>query len=123
MAGFIEAMGLPWLKATVPEVTDPKTAHDTVTYRMQQTIGELFERGKTALPPRVPTIVIAAGLPWFGSADADRAWRRSHEELARQATPGDLVAAERSKHDVPECEPELIVTALRRMLRRVSEGR
>jgi len=34
MAGFIEAMGLPWLKATVPEVTDPKTPNDTVTYRM-----------------------------------------------------------------------------------------
>lgn len=121
--GFIEAMGLPWLKATVPEVPDPKTPRDTVTYRMQQTIGELFERGKAALPPRVPTIVITAGLPWFGLADADRAWRRSHEELARQATRGELVVAERSKHDVPGSEPELIVTVLRRMLRQVPEGR
>jgi pimeloyl-ACP methyl ester carboxylesterase len=120
---FIEAMGLPWLKATAPEVPDPKTPQDTVTYRMQQTIGELFERGKAALPPRVPTIVITAGVPWFGSAGPDRAWRRSHEQLAQEATAGELVVAERSKHDIPGTEPEIIVNAVNRMLGRVRTPR
>jgi pimeloyl-ACP methyl ester carboxylesterase len=119
---FIEAMGLAWLQATVPEVIDPKTAQDTVTWRMQRTIGELFERGKAALPPRVPTIVITAGLPWFGSAAPDRAWRQSHEQLARQAVSGELVVAERSQHDVPGSEPDVIVAALKRMLGRVASA-
>lgn len=114
---FIAAMGLPWLKATVPPVTDPRTGRDTVVYRMQRTIDALFERARDAAAAiRVPAIVITAGVPWYGSAEADAAWRRSHEQLAGRAARGELVVATRSRHDVPGTEPEVVVDAVRRLL-------
>ena len=114
---FIEAMGLDWLQHTVPPVTDPKTRRDTVTYRITHTIDELFERGRTAVATiRVPTIVVTAGVPWWGSAAADSAWRRSHEQLVGWAPRGELIVAEQSKHDVPGTEPAVVVTAVTEML-------
>jgi pimeloyl-ACP methyl ester carboxylesterase len=113
---FIEAMGLPWLRGTAPVVDNPASVRDTVVFRMQRNIEDLFERGRTTPPAAVPTIVITAGIPWWGSAGADLAWRQSHETLARRALRNELVVAVKSRHGIPGTEPEVVVAALVRML-------
>jgi pimeloyl-ACP methyl ester carboxylesterase len=118
-AGFIHAIGLPWLRHTVPDITSPTTARDTVTYRITHTIAELAERGTAAEAKiGVPAVVITAGIPWWGSNEADRDWRASHATLAERASPGELVVATRSRHDVPSTDPALIVDAVERTLER-----
>jgi pimeloyl-ACP methyl ester carboxylesterase len=120
---FIETMGLAWLNGTVPEVTNPASARDTVVFRMRRTIEDLFERGRGTPPAAVPTIVITAGIPWWGSAGAEGAWRQSHETLARRASRNELVVAAKSRHGIPGTEPEVVVGAVARMVAMVSTDR
>jgi len=120
-AEFITTMGLPWLRSTVPVITAPTMAHDTVVYRMEQTIAELYERGKASERRiGVPAVVITAGVPWWGSPAPEHAWRSSHETLAERASPGELVVATHSRHDVSATDPEAIVAAVERILQRVA---
>ena len=123
-AGFIHAIGLPWLRKTVPDITNPTTAQDTVTYRITHSIAELAERGTAAEAKiGVPAVVITAGIPWWGSDEADRDWRTSHETLAKRAFPGELVVATHSRHDVPSTDPAMIVAAIERTLERARPNR
>lgn len=118
---FITAMGLPWLKATAATVTDPRTARDSVTWRMQRTIGDLYGETRTASEAiRVPVIVITAGIPWWGSPDPEDAWRRSHERLVQRTAAGELVVAPASRHAVPSTDPEVVVAAIARMVDRTT---
>jgi pimeloyl-ACP methyl ester carboxylesterase len=63
-------------------------------------------------------VVITAGRPFWGKPDIDSAWRRSHEALAAAREQRRLVVAEGSDHGVPEQRPELIVVAVRELLKR-----
>lgn len=117
---FIEVMGLPWLKATSPTVTNPATARDSVIWRMQQTIGDLFTAaGAASERISVPAIVITAGIPWWGSPEPEAAWRRSHERLAERSAAGELVVAPNSQHAVPRAAPDVVVDAIVRLLDRI----
>jgi pimeloyl-ACP methyl ester carboxylesterase len=65
-------------------------------------------------------IILTAGQPWWGSEEIDRVWRRSHEVMAGRSPNRELVVARGSDHDVPEERPELIVTAVKRLLARMN---
>jgi hypothetical protein len=54
---------------------------------------------------RQPMIVITAGKPWWGRAEIDSAWRRSHTDLVAAGVRRRLVVAEDSDHSVPEDQP------------------
>ncbi|MHB1327267.1 MAG: alpha/beta fold hydrolase [Gemmatimonadales bacterium] len=119
---FIEAVTMAWLSTTVPDIADPKTPREVTVIRMKETMPAFADSASRALAAvRAPTIVITAGILWFGRAAIDSAWRQSHESLARGANR-ELVVATQSKHGIPESEPDLIVSAIERMLSRVGAG-
>ena len=116
---FVNAMGLDWMQATVPDITEPTTPFDHVVVRMKTTFGELVHRTADGLPSiDVPIIVITAGRLWWDDPTADAAWRQSHEALAA-ASHRELVVATESEHDIPGSEPELVVNAIQRVLERI----
>jgi hypothetical protein len=75
--------------------------------------GLLGEVGATEPTLRQPIVIVTAGRPWWGRADADQAWRQSHADMAAVSPRRRLVVAERSQHDIPRQEPEMIVAALK----------
>lgn len=116
---FVSTMGLDWIQATVPDISDPTTPLEHVVVRMKTTFGELVRRTADGLPSiDVPLIVVTAGRPWWDDPTADAAWRHSHEEFAT-GSRRELVVATDSEHDIPNTEPSLVVEAIQRLLGRI----
>jgi hypothetical protein len=61
---------------------------------------------------RIPMGVVTAGEQWWGKPAIDRAWRASHEAIARAAPHRNLTVAGGSHHDIPEENPGAIVQAV-----------
>ena len=109
---FVAAVGLGWVQATVPDIADPATPREHVIVRMKATFSELLDRTAAGLPAvHAPMVVITAGEPWWDDEQADAAWRRSHEELAKGADRR-LVVATGCAHDIPGERPGLVVNAV-----------
>jgi pimeloyl-ACP methyl ester carboxylesterase len=116
---FIEATG-DFIYSTVPKIPRPSTNRERAVVRMVATFPALIQRVARLEPGlRQPMVVIAAGKPWWGREDIDRAWRRSHEALAAAGERRRLVVAEGSDHGVPEERPEVIVASVREVLKLV----
>jgi pimeloyl-ACP methyl ester carboxylesterase len=99
----------------------PKPANDRerTTNRVIATFPGLIHEVERLEPSlKQPMVVIAAGKPWWGRADIDSAWRRSHEALASAGARRRLVIAEGSDHGVPEERPDVIITAVEDLLGR-----
>jgi pimeloyl-ACP methyl ester carboxylesterase len=114
---FIRRVTLEWLNTTAPDIANPTSARDTVIVRMKRTIGELTagaEPGMTSL--EIPIVVVTAGIPWWGDAGKDQAWRASHETIAGAKPNRRLLIAAQSRHGIPDTEPERIVEAVRLLL-------
>ena len=110
---FIDKVTLAWLNTTVPDFPDPKTPQEIVTSRLKSTMPAFADSARRTLPSiRVPMVVITAGVPWFGKPPIDSAWRESHEALVAGGKPREFVIAAKSKHDIPDTEPEVIVGAI-----------
>jgi pimeloyl-ACP methyl ester carboxylesterase len=116
---FIEATG-DFIYSTVPKIPRPSTNRERAVVRMVATFPALIQRVARLEPGlRQPMVVIAAGKPWWGREDIDRAWRKSHEALAAAGERRRLVVAEGSDHGVPEERPEVIVASVREVLKLV----
>jgi len=114
--GFVDATG-DFVHSTVPQITDPANDHERALARLVRTF-DAFVGVVAAEEPAidVPTAVLTAGRPWWGPADAEAAWRASHEAMAAAAPNRWLVVAEGSGHDIPGARPDAIVDAAVRLL-------
>ena len=54
-------------------------------------------------------VVITAGTPWWGKPEIERAWRASHEAIAKAGPDRRLVVAEGARHLIPKERPEVVV--------------
>jgi pimeloyl-ACP methyl ester carboxylesterase len=116
-ADFIRRVTLSWLNTTVPDIVTPSSARDTVIIRMKRSIEGLAATTEPALASLdIPIVVISAGISWWGEADKETAWRASHETIAGMKPNRRLLIATRSRHDIPETEPDRIIDALRLLL-------
>jgi pimeloyl-ACP methyl ester carboxylesterase len=71
--------------------------------------------------PNIPLIVIARGRAdsWprgYPAADLERVWRELQADLAARAPQGTLLIAERSDHNIPGSQPEIVIDATRRVV-------
>jgi pimeloyl-ACP methyl ester carboxylesterase len=67
--------------------------------------------------PDVPVRIITSGLPWWNTPEEDRAWRQAHEQIAASIPGAELIVAEESDHMIPEKQPEIILSALKEVIR------
>jgi pimeloyl-ACP methyl ester carboxylesterase len=70
----------------------------------------------------VPLIVIAEGRENPSATDAEireaRVWRELQSDLSRRSPRGSLVIAEQSGHNIQNDQPDLVVNAIRQLVRR-----
>jgi pimeloyl-ACP methyl ester carboxylesterase len=113
---FIKATG-DFIFSTVPKLPNPSTDRERTINRMVASFPGLIQEVEQLEPSlRQPMVVITAGKPWWGRADIDSAWRRSHQALASARARRHLVVAEGSDHGVPEERPDVIITAVEELL-------
>ena len=67
--------------------------------------------------PDVPVRIITSGQPWWNTPEEDRAWRQAHEQMAASIPGAELIVAEESDHLIPEKQPEIIVEAVKDVMR------
>lgn len=119
-AGFVDAVGMDWVQATVPDIAEPETDRERVIVRMRRTFPGLVAGLRAgSLAPETPVTVLTAGVGWWGSEEADRAWRTSHERLVTSHAGARLVVADSSRHDIPGTQPELVLVAIEDVVARV----
>jgi pimeloyl-ACP methyl ester carboxylesterase len=72
-------------------------------------------RGTTI--PKVPVRIITSGQPWWLTPQEDRAWRQAHEQMAASIPGAELIVAKESDHLIPEKQPEIIIEAVKDVIR------
>ena len=114
---FVGATG-DFLDSTVPHIEHPATAKDSAVARLVSTFDQLAadpEASDSGLA--MPVVIVTAGDAWWGKPDIDRAWRASHDAIAKGGPRRRLVVADGSKHDVPAKRPDTSCTLCWRSLR------
>ena len=109
---FVRATG-DFLDSTVPHIEHPATAKDSAVARLVSTFDQLAadpEASDSGLT--MPVVIVTAGDAWWGKPDIDRAWRASHDAIAKGGPGRRLVVADGSNHDVPEKRPDTILDAV-----------
>jgi pimeloyl-ACP methyl ester carboxylesterase len=71
----------------------------------------------TTIPQGIPVHILTAGQPWWGTPVEDAAWRKAHEQMANSIPGAVLIVAEESDHLIPEKQPEVILDALKEVIR------
>ena len=115
---FVRATG-DFLDSTVPHIEHPANAKDSAVARLVSTFDQLAadpESGDGGLT--IPMVIVTAGDAWWGKPEIDRAWRASHEAIARGGPHRRLVVATGSNHDVPAKRPDTILDAVVALARR-----
>ena len=65
----------------------------------------------------LPIAVITHGLPFPGSYGVlEKYWRTGQEQLAALSTNSTLIVAQKSYHDIPLTEPELVLETIRKVV-------
>jgi hypothetical protein len=77
--------------------------------------------------PNLPTVVIARGRadPWprgYPEAALERVWRELQQDLASRSPQGTLLIADKSDHNIPGMQPEIVIDATRRVVAAVRGG-
>ena len=113
---FVERTG-DFVFSTAPRIEHPSTIRERAVVRLTNGFRGLLG-AVAAIEPTLPQpiVIVTAGRPWWGRADADQEWRQSHTDMAAASPRRRLILAERSQHDVPRQEPETIVAALELLL-------
>ena len=120
---FIQRVTLAWLNGTVPDIANPASAVDTVIVRMKRTIAALVTAAEPGLAGlEMPMVVLTAGVPWWGNAERDAAWRASHETIAGMKSNRRLLIATQSRHGIPSTEPGRVIDAIRLLLTLIPEA-
>jgi pimeloyl-ACP methyl ester carboxylesterase len=77
---------------------------------------------KTTVPQNIPVRIITAGDPWWKTPQEDRAWRAAHEQMAAAIPGAVLIVAERCDHMIPDKQPEIIIRAVREVIKERKES-
>jgi pimeloyl-ACP methyl ester carboxylesterase len=72
---------------------------------------------KTTIPRDVPVWIITSGEPWWLTPEEDQAWRKAHEQMAASIPGAVLQIAEGCDHLIPEKQPEIIIKAMKEVIR------
>jgi pimeloyl-ACP methyl ester carboxylesterase len=123
-AEFVDLLGVEYIDKhpffTFPEFdSDELTKNQHGGMRMLAVgVGPKAEimRG-TTLPKDIPVRIITAGIPWWQTPEEDRAWRTAHEQMAASIPGAVLIVADESDHLVPEKQPDLIVQAVKEVIK------
>ena len=100
------------------------TKHLSSTAKMLVAFSRTLDtvRASAALPDVLLTIITRGkaekAFPW-GDVDRENAWREGQERISRAAPQGKLIVAAESGHMVPFDQPELIVDAIRSVIKTV----
>ena len=109
---FVERTG-DFVFSTVRRPERPSTDQERALARMIDGFrGLVGEVGAVEPTLSQPMVIVTAGQPWWGREDVDRAWRQSHADMAAASPRRRLIVAERSRHLVPQDQPEAIVAAI-----------
>ena len=73
---------------------------------------------KTKLPADIPVVVITSGRPFLPKTEDQEAWRLSHEQLTASIKGATLIVAEKSDHMVPGRQPDLVIEAVIKVIKR-----
>jgi pimeloyl-ACP methyl ester carboxylesterase len=120
---FIQRVTLTWLNTTAPDIANPASPVDTVIVRMKRTIAGLVAAAEPGLASlEMPMVVLTAGVPWWGNAERDAAWRASHETIAGMKANRRLLVATQSRHGIPSTEPGRVIDAIRLLLTLIPEA-
>ena len=120
---FIRRVSLAWLNTTVPDIVTPASPRDTVIVRMKRTIEALVAESEGGIASlEIPVVVITAGIPFWGDPGREAAWRASHETIAGMKPNRRLLVASRSRHGIPETDPDSIIEAIGLLLRLLPES-
>jgi len=120
---FIQRVTLAWLNTTAPDIANPASPVDTVIVRMKRTIAGLVAAAEPGLAGlEMPMVVLTAGVPWWGNAERDAAWRASHETIAGMKANRRLLVATQSRHGIPGTEPGRVIDAIRLLLTLIPEA-
>jgi pimeloyl-ACP methyl ester carboxylesterase len=113
---FARATG-DFLASTVPELPSSPSNRDLAIAQMAASF-PAFVDDIAAIEPTLPQpmIVITAGLAWWGRADIDEAWRKSHADLVAAGVQRKLLVAERSGHSISRDRPDMILSAVQQLL-------
>jgi pimeloyl-ACP methyl ester carboxylesterase len=114
---FVSATG-DFVYGTVPTIEAPANNRERALKRLTEGFDALLEEVARSEPSlRQPIAIVTAGEAWWGDAEADRAWRASHEAMA--ASEGRwLIVAKGSRHAIPGQRPDAIVAAVEGVLER-----
>ncbi len=87
--------------------------------RMLAGFADAIETFRTAaFPADVPMVVITAGNPWWPTAQRSESYRAAHESIVRGNPNRLLEVAEGSGHNIPVDRPDLILSAIKRIIAR-----
>lgn len=113
--GFVAATG-DFVRSTVPAIGKPANDGERALKRLIDGFDALVAAVAGSEPTLArPMAIVTAGEAWWDDAEADAAWRASHEAMAAREGRW-LVVAEGSDHGVPAERPDAIVTAAERVL-------
>jgi len=113
--GFVDAVGLDKLTATVPRIDVPKDDRERALARMINAFPGLVACLRGLQWGAIPAVLITAGIPWWPDESMREPWRASHEALAR-APAARLIVAEHSKHAIARTQPDLVIDAVKSTL-------
>lgn len=71
----------------------------------------------TTIPENIPVRIITSGLPWWLTPEEDLAWRKAHQQMAASIPGATLIIAAESDHLIPEKQPDIILEALKEVIR------
>jgi pimeloyl-ACP methyl ester carboxylesterase len=113
--GFVDAVGLERLAATVPKIDAPKDDRQRALARMIDMFPTVVDELRDQRWGSIPAVIITAGIPFWPDESMRDPWRASHEVLAR-TRGARLVVAEKSTHLIAHTEPELVIDAVKTTL-------
>ena len=121
---FVDLLGVEYIDHhpmfTLPDPNQEKlTKNQRGGIRMlKEGVGPKAEiMRQTTIPENIPVRIFTSGKPWWFTPEEDRAWRKAHEQMAASIPVAELIVAEESDHLIPEKQPEVIIAALKEVIR------
>jgi pimeloyl-ACP methyl ester carboxylesterase len=118
---FVDAIGGPKKLMDIPfPTTPPLSKLQQAGIRQITAFDKTIELvRKTVLPRDIPVTVITAGKPWWPTPKESAAYRTGHEALVAGARNRSLVVAEGSSHNIPGERPDIVIAAIRELIRKL----
>ena len=110
---------------------DVRTIIEMSTTRKHMSAAARYARGfprsleivrESRPPSNIPVVVISRGLrdandPWT-TIEREEDWREGHRTLLDEVDDGQLVVADQSGHNIPLTQPEIVVDAVRTLVKK-----